>query len=642
VRSPEADAPQGSETDRHRRPVVALLLAALAVAFVAVLLLLPYAGREEPGRSYDTPYYVWRTRAVASDGLDVLTTIPTGAVPERPGVPVLGAALGDVIGSDALTYTVILRAVAAIAIGLAAGAMALEALGEARWAFAAFVAGLGASAAVVGTAVGSLDQLLVEVLLVAAAAVIPLVASGRRGAVAAGLLFAAAAATHWVFAALFLLLLVTVAGALVPGSVATRRSGTGWATTPSMRLLRVVLVASATAAATLALLPTLPDHLPPAVGDRGNQLRLGAYELSLVLPLAALGFVLTYRRSQGSRRTTIVLLGLWAATVPIAIAVSALLPTPIKLFRVAPFALGVPALVTLGLVTVADRTGSRFGRRGTVAGALVLAGGLAWASGSPVSSFAGSGAASIAERMAQARTAGEYLDGIPRSGRPVIFLTQGNPRLLDRAVRSAVPPDLIPDTWVFVGRPDDLASRGPVDDPDRPGLSVLAQKWWTAAWPNPSEVFGRDPIVIRIGPARTTPVGRTDTAAVELEPGVEVLVGPPPAPSFEPSPPFRIEWTELLVASALALVVLAVVGGGWVRSFLDVSWPAAFGLAPAFGVAAIVLVGTAASRLGLSLGTGSGWLIVLATAVSGWIVLALRGTVSRRRRATRAQGSPVG
>jgi hypothetical protein len=631
VRSPEPDAP------RDRSAVVALLLAALAIAFVAILLLLPYAGREEPGQSYDTPYYVWRTRAVASDGLGVLTTIPTGAVPERPGVPVLGATLDDVIGSDALTYTVILRAIAAVAIGLAAGAMALEALGEARWAFAAFVAGLGASAAVVGTAVGSLDQLLVEVLLVAAAAVVPLVVAGRRGVVGVGVLSAAAAATHWVFAALFFLLLAAVALALVPGSVAARRSGVGWVTTPSVRLLRVVLVVSAAAVATLALLPTLPDHLPPAIGDRGNQLRLAAYELSLVLPLAALGFVLTFPRSEGSRRTTLILLGLWAATVPIAIAVSALLPTPIKLFRVAPFALGVPALVTLGLVTVADRAGSRFGRAGTVVGALVLAGGLVWASGSPVSSFAGSGAASIAERMAQARTAGRYLDGIPRSGRPVIFLTQGNPRLLDRAVRSAVPPDLIPDSWVFVGRPDDLAARGPVDDPDRPRLSALAKKWWAAAWPNPSQVFGRDPIVIRIGAA-----GGTAAGAVELAPGVEVLAGPPRPPSFAPPAPFRVGWTELLVAIALALVVLTAVGGGWVRSVLDVSWMAAFGLAPAFGVAAIVLGGTAASRLGLPLGSGGGWLIVLATAASGWIVLALGRTVSRRRSATRAQGSPVG
>ena len=390
----------------------------------------------------------------------------------------------------------ILRAIAAIAIGLAAGAMALEALGEARWAFAAFVAGLGASAAVVGTAVGSLDHLLVDVLLVAAAAVIPLVVAGRRGVVGAVVLLSAAAATHWVFAALFLLLLATVALALLPGLVAARRSNAAWVTTPSVRLLRVLLLASAAAVATLALLPALPDHLPPAIGDRGNQLRLGAYELSLVLPLAALGFVLTFPRSEGSRRTTLVLLGLWAATVPIAIAVSALLPTPIKLFRVAPFALGVPALVTLGLVTVADRAGSRLGRGGSVIGALLLAGGLLWASGSPASSFAGSAAASIAERMGQARTAGRYLDGISRAGRPVIFVTHGNPRLLDRAVRSAVPPDLISDTWVFVGGPDDLAARGPVDDPDRPLLSALAQKWWTAAWPNPSQVFDRDPIVI--------------------------------------------------------------------------------------------------------------------------------------------------
>jgi hypothetical protein len=636
VGSPEADTP------RDRRPLVPLLLAGLAIVFVAVVLLLPYAGKEEPGRSFDTPYYVWRTRAVATEGLDVLTTIPTGAVPERPGVPVLGATLGDVIGADALTYTVILRAFAAIAIGLAAGAMAVEALREARWAFAAFVAGLGASAAVVGTAVGSLDQLLVDVLLIAATAIVPLVVEGRRGLVGAVALFAAAAATHWLFVGLFLLLLATGVLALFPGSAAARRSGAAWAMTPSVRLLRLVLVASVATVATLALLPALPDHLPPATGDRGNQLRLGAYELALVLPLAALGFVLTFRRSDGSRRTTLVLLGLWAATVPIAFAVSAALPTPIKLFRVAPFALGLPALVTLGLVTVAGRAGDRLGRGGTVIGVLLLAGGLVWASGSPVSSFAGAAAASIAERMTQARTAGLYLDGISRTGRPVIFLTDGNPRLLDRAVRSAVPPDLISDTWIFVGRPDDLAARGPVDDPDRPRLSALAQRWWEAAWPNPSQVFARDPIVIRIGPAGRIPAGDTEAGAIELVPGVEVLVGPPPSASFEPPAPFRVGWVELLFATALALVVLAVVGSGWVLSSLDISALGAFGLAPAFGVAALVLASTAASRLGLSLGGGGGWLVVLATAAGGWIVLALARTASRDRSAMGAQKAPVG
>ena len=244
------------------RTSVTAALVAVAIASVAVVLLFPYGGREEPGLSYDTPYYVWRTRVVATDGPGVLTTIPTGAVPERPGVPVLGAMLGAVTGTDALTYVVIVRALAAIAIGLAAGAMAVEALGQPRWAFAAFVVGLGASAAVVGTAVGSFDQLLVDVVLVATAAVAPLVASGRRGVAAAAVLLAAAAAIHWVFAALFLVLLAGVIVAFLPASLAARRSESPWSATPPARLLRIVLVASAAIAAALVLLPALPGSSP--------------------------------------------------------------------------------------------------------------------------------------------------------------------------------------------------------------------------------------------------------------------------------------------------------------------------------------------------------------------------------------------
>jgi hypothetical protein len=617
--------------------VPSVIGAAIAIVFVAVLLLLPYGGREDPGLSYDTPYYVWRTRAVTAEGVDVLTTIPTGAVPERPGVPVLGSLLGAVTGTDAMTFTVVLRAIAAVAIGLAAGAMAVEVLREPRWAFAVFVVGLGASAAVVGTAVGSLDQLLVDVPLVAAAAAAPLVAVGRRGTLAVGVLFGTAAATHWVFAGLFLLLLAGVALALLPGSLTSHRAGASWTVTPSGRLLRLVLVAAAAAVVTLLILPALPHRLPPAIGDRGNLLRLGAYELWLVLPLAALGFVLTFRRSDGSRRAALTLLGLWAATVPVAMVVSAVLPTPIKLFRVAPFALGIPALVTLCLVTIVKGAGSRFGRTGAVLGTVVLAGGLLWASGSSVSSFDEAAAASIRDRMTQARIAGRYLEGISMAGRPVVFVTAGNPRLLDRIVRSAVPSDVIRDTWVFVGRPDDLAIGGPVDDPDRPRITEVAQKWWAAAWPDPPRVLRRDPIVIQIGPP-----GQIDQG-IELGPGVAVIDGPEPSPSFEPPPPFGVGWVGSLTATGLGLGVLALTGGGWAMALLDVSRLAAFGLAPAFGVATLVLVGTAASRLGLPLGGSRGIGAVLATAAAGWAVsLLLARTASAGRRRAGAEGSPVG
>jgi hypothetical protein len=602
------------------------LLAGLAVASVALVLLLPYGGRAQAELSYDTPYYVWRTRAVATDGLHILTEIPTGAVPERPGFPVLGAMLGAITGLDALTFSVVVRAVAAIAIGLAAGALAVEALGEPRWAFAAFVVGVGASAAVVGTAIGSLDQLLADVLLVAAAATAPLAAAGRRGVAAAALLLAAAAATHWVFTGLFLLLLLGTVAALMPGSFAERRSGTAWSATSSARLLRVFGIASAAAAATLALLPALPDRLPPAVGQKGNLLRLGAYELPLILPLAVLGIVLALRRwgSSSVRRATILLLGLWAASVPLALVISEFLPTPLKLFRVAPFALGVPVLATLGLVTLASLSGERLGRGGAVAGSVILVGGLLWASGTPAASFNDTAAGGVAETMTQARTAGRYLEGVSRGARPVVFVTIGPPRLIDRAVRSGVPPDAIADTWVFVGHPDDLAAGVPVSDPARPRLSEMARKWWDQAWTRPSEVLGSDPIAIQIGPT-----GRRADGTTELGPGVAIVSGPEPSSSFEPAQPVGFDWIHLLVATALVLIVLSAAGGGWAALLLDVSMLATVGLAPAFGVAVLVLAGTVAGRFDLPLGGPVGISVSLATAGAGWIFFGLRNHVLR-------------
>ena len=624
------------------RGSIAAVLAAVAIGFVTVLLLLPYGNREDPGLSYDTPYYVWRTRAVTSDGVNVLTTIPTGAVPERPGVPVLGSLLGAVTGTDALTFTVVLRAIAAVAIGLAAGAMAVEALREPRWAFAAFVVGLGASAAVVGTAVGSLDQLLADVLLVAAAAIAPLVAAGRKGTLALGVLFAAAAATHWVFAGLFLLLLAGVALALLPGSLTSHRAGAAWTATPSGRLLRAALVAVAAAAVTLADPPRPPpsaasrDRRP---GEPASPRRVRTRPRPPARGARVRPHVPALRRLPSSRAHAPGSVGGHRS------------PRDARLGRPPDADQALPG----GSVRARDPRprdplprddreggrvppgpgGSRPRRRGarrrTLLGERVVR----------VSSFDEAAAASITERLTQARTAGRYLDGVSRAGRPVIFVTEGNPRLLDRVVRSAVPPDLIADTWVFVGRPSDLAAAGPVDDPSRPRLTEIAQKWWAAAWPDPSQVFARDPLVIRIGPAGRTD-GASEEGAVELAPGVEVVHGPPPAASFAPPAPFRATWTELLVATGLALVVLIVVGGGWTLSMLEVSRLAAFGLAPAFGIAALILGGTVASRLGLSLARPGGSLIVLAIGGVGWLVFALARTVSAGRTSAGAQGSPVG
>ena len=617
------------------RTWVAALLAGFAIASVAFVLLLPYGGQRSPTLSYDTPYYVWRTRAVATHGLDILREIPTGAVPDRPGFPVLGAVLGAVGDGDALTFSVVIRAVAAIAIGLAAGAAALETMKEPPWAFAAFVAGLGSSAAIVGTAVGSLDQLLVEVLLMGTAVIVPLVIAGRRGRTAMVLLLVAATVTHWLFTGLFLLLLGGVVAVLVGVSLWQRRSSAPDDGSPWRTPVMVLGLATVAIIAGLVLLPALPTHLPGAASGKGNEQRLGAYELPLLLPLAAAGLVLGMRSDGRRRRITILLMGLWAASVPAAMAISFLLDTPLKLFRVAPFALGLPFLATLGFVVVAARSHERLGRAGTVVGAVIVVVGLLLTMGTPASSFNESGAAGVADKMTQMRSAGRYLAGVPRSGRPVVFVTLGSPRLLDRVARAGVPADMIANVWIFLGRPGDVADGVPVSDPARPGLSERSRAWSRVAWPSSAEVFERDPIVIQV-----TPPGKPAGGATELTSGVWIMRGPNASASFRPAAPLGFGWLDLLLRTAVALIALALVGFGWVRALLDVSRPAALGLAPAFGVAVLIVAGTIAGRAGWPLGAAGGVAVLLLTSAAGWTLLAVRKG-SFTRRGARPSGVPL-
>jgi hypothetical protein len=130
--------------------------------------------------------------------------------------------------------------------------------------------------------------------------------------------------------------------------------------------------------------------------------------------------------------------------------------------------------------------------------------------------------------------------------------------------------------------------------------------------------------------------------AFELGRGVAVIRGPQLPASFEPPPPFEAGWSDLLAATAVALVVLAVTGAGWALALPHVSGPAAMGLSPAFGVAALVLTGTLAGRFGLSLGGPAGATVVLLTAAIGWIVFVLGRTASRGHVSAGAKRPPVG
>jgi hypothetical protein len=599
----------------RRSGVIAGLAVVAAVGAIAWFQLAPYAGRDRPGISFDTPYYVWRTTLVEVEGTGLLTELPDPVKPnpERPGFPVLGAVLGSVTRADAFTFVTAARAVAAVAIGFSAGAMALGSLGQPRWTFALFVVVLGTSAAVTGTVIGSLENALADVTFMALAGVVPLTLHGHRALGAVFLLLTGAALIHWVFACLFLLLALVASGvALVIDMIGHLRSGR---TIDLGRIWRLAIVALAAIGLAALLMPALPHKLPPTTGAKGNLLRLGIYELPLLLPLAALGAALFLRRADALGRTTALVLVVWAASVVVAILLSGILPIPLKNFRVAAFALGVPALLAVGAVSLLRVGREWLGAVGVAIGVSLVLPLIVIAMPADAGPFNELVAGDIAKRFDQARIAGRYL-GAVGDERGVIFVVDYRGGMFDRLVRSAVPPEMIPVTYVFVGDADKLLAAGATSDPSKLRLSASSTRWWKER--DPGTVLDRDPIVIRIGESRGADEG------VPLGPGVHVLRGPAPPVDRAPPSPVRLSWPRLIVVAGASLLILLVVGFGWARSLLDVGTAASLGFAPAFGIAVLVVLGTIVVRAGMPLGGPAGIAVVLIGLGTGWAPMIAR------------------
>jgi hypothetical protein len=205
----------------------ALVLVAL-VAVPSLLFLGRYAveGTGIAPVGSDTPQHVWRSEVVAQLGLGALPAydgeahaLHTNA--DRPGLPLVTAALTSVTGASARELAYVLPAVIAVAVAAAAAALAGSLSRVPGW--GAAVAGLatGASVHVALAANGYLDQLLVEPLVLAAGATALAAAAGRPGRAMCAACLAAAFLVHWQFAAVFTGLLVLLALVCLPGSLAT-------------------------------------------------------------------------------------------------------------------------------------------------------------------------------------------------------------------------------------------------------------------------------------------------------------------------------------------------------------------------------------------------------------------------------------
>src|SRR2546430_2459319 len=170
-----------------------IAVVAVGAAFAAIALfylsIYPIKNYRYPV-GWDSTYYVWRTRSVASGGLHLIGTI-------RAGSPLLMAELLKPTGQNAWTLVSVMPPILAGVAAVGATAMPRAALGmEAGW-----VPVVGVITWLAfgwnGMMSGHLDNVLNAALMLSGFGAAVAAAASGRGAMAVAILFAAGGLAHW-------------------------------------------------------------------------------------------------------------------------------------------------------------------------------------------------------------------------------------------------------------------------------------------------------------------------------------------------------------------------------------------------------------------------------------------------------------
>jgi hypothetical protein len=609
----------------------------LPIAIVGGLFLWPVAsGAQRYPAGFDTTKYIYRANAVAADGIDSLDDIapPTlrlGTNPERPGHPVIVSLTGSFLDMDTLEFATVSPAVMAVAIALSAGAFAVVLLRQPWWAFPLFAVATGASILVARTAVGSVDNMIIDSIVLGLFVCSLAFADRQTGFVGALVLVAGATLVHWSFTLLALALLGGVGVVFVVPSRRHARSGGSWWETPSLRLAAIVGGSVAVGTASMFVAPALPRKIPWVEAERielKNALRLPALRLPVWAVAATAGAAVSLSAKDNRRRMTSVLLIGWGATVVVATLLFRM-GWNVPPYRYATFALALPILATLFVTTLGTLIARRLPIFGTVVGVSLAVAAVVWATSWSVDYWQ-SQPSIPEEQFDQSLAAGRYLASTGEE-RPVVYITSLAQIVFpDHMLRAGVPPSFVDDVYVFPGTLRELRflQENPGEELLNPGANRRSQ----TARELIADVFVRDPIVLFLSAFNE---GRRAPPSPEVQPGVFVVQG-----SSGVIEPAATPGTSDVVVEALALAaLLAAVGIGWSVALAPGDLLARAGLAMAFGLAVLALVGTVAGRLGLPLRGPSGTALVIAAALGGWVVKALghlRTSSGRHRQARSA------
>jgi hypothetical protein len=614
---------------------------------------------------WDVFGYVWQTSAIGHASL--------GAIGSRPGVPALAALLRSVAPLVPMRELVVLPIVLAVALSLAVAATVRTSLRAGYWVLPVLIAATLLWPGTARNLAGYDASLLLLVVLAAAAG--PLVQSQGRATpsiVAAGL-FAAAALVHPPMFAVFVGVVILYVLLSAPSALVERRAGAPVLATDAGAAIATVGVGAAAGAAFLfGALGVRPQETldTGAIGFlfRGRTVeeirRTRPWGAGAATAIgAAAAWVSTHphgtrRGDRGAR--AIIRLGLaWLVVAGTGVLLS-LFGVQVPGARFLLFALPIPALVGLGLAAVARLIAGGGSQRrpivrvGLIGVAVIVLAAVLTGFADPgyrlIRSLYTRTPVSLTDQLGATAAYAREVPGSP----PIVVVVDEpgpagayTPKLRLNVIRTAMPPDRITRTFVFVGHPEDLLA-------GRPTLFAPSSRWRRTydrasrnAWAQVRPALEDGAVVVvleRYAAAAYERLATADPSRIAAD-GVYVLRGPMRAATAPGrTGPFRA--ADAASSALWMLVVLGAAGWGFARAALPRERASALDvacLAPAVGAGAGVLAASAVAALGGDPSGPLGVAVLVVLAGSGlWIGLRSprNGSHDPSERSAAARGSP--
>ena len=575
----------------------------------------------------DIPAHLWRVRLVTAQGLDELFTSAPLTIqtnPDRLGLPVLGSILSG-LGVTPWRLMYVTAAVAAAVVASSAWGLARSVI-EPRWAGPIYAAAVVTSIPFALTSRAYLDNAYADGLLLAIAATALLAATGRGATLAGIVLLSGMLVMHWPTGIMFVGVLTLFTVGLIPSAWADRRAGL--TSTAAARVGAITFGGLAVGGAPLLFAPgaNTPTQGLGTLFRLNVERLLPTYRLSVKLPLAAVGAAaLAWLDPKAPRRRAVMLYAVWL--VPVGLAVILYQQgRPIPLMRFFGTALSLP-LLGAAAFTALIAVGSRISRVKTlnIVVAIVAAGLVAaalWGSTLTAADNVDGAPPSVSlVELEPIRAANAFVAMVDPPA--AVFVVDGPTRSF-RRLRMLARGTIVDRIHVFPGRPAELFERAAQPESPSPdevsdegfgGRKRVIEADAVQAMQKPGAIA----LVIRPYFRNYDDVAR-DRRNVEVANGV-LLLRPTSRPPIVRTTPLSPPPSSALITSALiAFAALFAAGSGWSFALLRQPWELRLALAPAMGMAVLVLVGAALGLAGVPTGHRPGLLIWFGVTAAGWVV----------------------